>query len=88
MATLAIASKANQATILPALLVASYVNESDPNASITIKFEDVETLQSGNGAAVELVLEKDSSTYGSDQVIGKLLEIYSFLQTKYENLVG
>lgn len=44
MASLTVASKANQATTLPALLIAQYSNESDPNAKINISFNDVEKL--------------------------------------------
>ncbi|KAL8866208.1 MAG: hypothetical protein Q9174_006436, partial [Haloplaca sp. 1 TL-2023] len=45
MASLTIASKANQAVTLPPLLLASYANESNPNAKVNIAFEDVEKLQ-------------------------------------------
>lgn len=88
MTTLNIASKASQATTLPVLLVASYANESDPNASITVKFNEVDTLKSGDGASVELILGNDSPTYGSEKVIEDILVAYPFLQGKHENLVG
>lgn len=88
MATLNIASKANQATTLPALLIASYATESDPTASITVKFDEVDTLRSGDGATVELILEDDSPSYGSEKVIENILVAYPFLQGKHENLVG
>ena len=87
MATLSIASKANQATFLPALLVAALANESDPNASITLKFEEVDTLKSSDGAVVEFILGSDSPVYGSEKVIAKLIEAYPFLQGKHESLV-
>lgn len=88
MATLNIASKANQVTTLPALLVATYANESDPNVSITVKFVEADTLKSGDGASVELLLGNDSSTYGSEKVIENILVAYPFIQGKHENLVG
>lgn len=88
MTTLNIASKANQATTLPVLLVASYAVESDPNASITVKFNEVDTLKSGDGASVELILGNDSPIYGSEKVIENILAAYPFLQGKHENLVG
>lgn len=88
MATLNIASKANQAATLPALLVASYANESDSNASITVKYDEVDTLKSGQGASVELILGNDSPTYDSKKVIEDILVAYPFIQGKHENLVG
>ena len=88
MATLTVACNANQATTLPTLLVASYAKLSDPNASINITFEDVETLHAGDGAVIELALTKNSPVYGTDKIIGKFLEIHSSLQVKHGNLVG
>lgn len=88
MATLTVACNANQATTLPAVLVASYAKFSDPNASINITFQDVETLQAGDGVALELVFTKESPVYGTDQIIEKLLEIHFSLHVKHENLVG
>lgn len=87
MATLTVASNANQATTLPAVLVASYAKFLDPNASINITFQDVETLHAGDGVALELVLTKESPIYSTDQIIEKLLEIYTSLHVKHENLV-
>lgn len=87
MATLSIASKANQAETFPAVLVASYVKESDPSASININFEEVETLEFSDMASVELVLGAETSKYGSMEAIASLVEAYSFLQGKNEKQV-
>lgn len=88
MSTLNIASKANQATTLPAVLVAQYAKESDPNASINVNFEEVEALKAGDQAAVELVVGSGTSTYGCEQVIRSLTETYPFLQGKNEKAVS
>lgn len=88
MAKLTVACSANQATTLPAVLVASYAKFSDPNASINITFQDVESLHAGDEVALELVFTKESPIYGTDQIIEKLLETYSSLNVKHENLVG
>lgn len=88
MATLNIASKANQATIFPALLVAHYAKEADPNSSIGVKFEEVDTLKAGDNATVEIVVGSGTSTYGSEKVINGLVEAYPFLQGKHDALVG
>lgn len=88
MANLNIASKANQAITLPALLVASYAKELDSKTEITIKFEEVDTLDSGDKAHIELIVGKDAPTYGFEQVISKLLVAYPFLQEKNQSLVS
>ena len=88
MATLNIASKANQATTFPALLLAHYAKEADPNSSINIRFEEVDRLSAGNNATVEIVVGSGISTYGSEKVIHDLLETYPFLQGKHGTSVG
>ena len=88
MTTLNIASKANQASTLPALLIATYVNESDSNATININIEDVDILKSSDKASVELVQGSSASKYGCENVISELLSTYSFLQGKHMDLVG
>ena len=88
MATLNIASKANQAKFLPALLIAAYATESEPNASIRIKFQEIDTLKSGDETAAELILGSDSPIYDSEKIITKLVETYPFLQGKNESLVS
>ena len=88
MATLTVASKANQATTLPAVLVASYANELDPNASVTIKFEEVDGVKCGDGASVQLVFENSPPVYGSEKAIEQLFETYLVLQGKHQNSVG
>ena len=88
MSTLNVASKANQATTLPALLVVHYIKECDPSVSIDIKIEDVDTLKSGDKASIELAQGSSSSIYGCKEIIDELLNTYSFLQAKNENTVS
>ncbi len=88
MPTLYIAAKANQAITVPVLLIASYANESDPNASIDLRFEEAETLESKDGATVELVVANDSPFRGFEQAITGLTAVYPFLQGKHEPLVS
>lgn len=87
MVTLNIASKANQATTFPALLVAYYAKESDPNASINVIFEEAEALKSGDKASVELVVGSRMSRFGFENAINGLITTCSFLQGKHEELV-
>lgn len=86
MASLTLASKANQATLLPPLLVATHANRLDPNVSIHIQFEDTEGLKQAMGAAAELGLGTNAPTSGSEDVIVKLDEAYPSLQGK--NQIG
>lgn len=88
MATLNIASKANQATTFPALLVAHYAKEADPNSSINVNFEEVDTLKAQENATVEITVGTGTSAYGSEKVIDVLVEAYPFLQGKNDTNVG
>lgn len=87
MASLTLASKATQATLLPALLVATHANESDPNISITIQFEDSQSLKQAEGATAELTLGTDAPSVGSENAIAKLVDLYPSLQVKNQNQV-
>ena len=87
MTTLTIASKANQASTVPVLLVASLVNESNPNIAITLKFEEVEVLGSNN-SAVELVVGNGAPIYGSPDCLDKLAQGYPFLSGKQDAFVS
>lgn len=87
MATLTVASKANQATTLPVLLVAYFANESDPNVSITFRFEEVEVLESSN-SVVELVIGDGSPIIGLSSCLDKLIQEYLVLSGKDDNRVG
>lgn len=88
MTTLNIASKANQATTIPVLLVAQYAKEADPNASININFDEVEFLKSGDKATVELAIGNGTSLYGSEHVISELMNAYPFLEGKHVDSVS
>ena len=81
--TLAIASKANQATTLPVLLVASLVNESNSKAAIILKFEEVEVLGSSD-SAVNLVIGDGSPIHGSSNCLETLIQEYPFLSGKHD----
>ena len=88
MATLNIASKANQATTFPALLVAHYAKQADPNSSINVNFQELDTLKSGENATVEIAVGSGTSAYSSEKVIDILVEAFPFLQSKNDTLVG
>lgn len=88
MATLTIATKANQASTLPALLVADYTKNCDQNVSLKVTFEDTDTLRSGDNAPVELTLGNNVSTFGCDTAIHELISAHRFLLGKNENIVS
>ena len=87
MATLNIASKANQAITFPALLVASFVNDSDSDTQISVNFDEVDVLNTQDKEVVELSLGANESTYGSQEVIGKMLDSYPSIQIKNQDYV-
>ena len=85
MSILNIATKANQASTLPAILVAHYV---DQKGSIKVNYEDVHTLKSDDKVSIELIQENSASTYGCGQVIDELISTHPPLQSKIENTVS
>ncbi|KAI4283262.1 MAG: hypothetical protein L6R35_005230 [Caloplaca aegaea] len=87
MAALTIASKANQAITLPALLVAQYAREADPNVKIVIEFKDVEVLDSPEKSELEFVITSKPPVFASSQVIRELLQGFPFWQGHSEDLV-
>ena len=88
MTTIYAATKANQATFLPPVLVATYVNESDPDAALIIDLKDVDVLKDGVDSIVRLDIGSNVSSYGSENIILKLIETYSILQSRYTDLVS
>ena len=87
MATLKIASKANQATTFPSLLVASLIKEFDPKTRFSVQFEDDGVLRSRGDEVVGLTLGDDESIYGLEKVLDKLLYSHSVLGSKDNDLV-
>ena len=88
MTTLNLAIKANQATVIPALLVATLVNDTE-DANIEIKFEDDIALKGDQPEeSVQLVVEDASSVFGAVPVVEKLIELYPSLSTVHKNVVS
>ncbi|KAL9577922.1 MAG: hypothetical protein Q9212_006052 [Teloschistes hypoglaucus] len=87
MASLTIASKANQASTLPVLLVAQYAKEKDPNASIEIAFSDVEELLEVKETVVifKSANAPDEPLY--KDVIQTVMHEYPKLQGKHDSIV-
>ena len=88
MAALKIATKANQASTLPALLVANYTRTCDQNVSLKVTFEDTESLRSGDNAPVELTIGNSVPTLGCEKAIHEFNSAYPFLLGKNENIVS
>lgn len=86
MAELVIATKANQATLLPALLVASSVNESLGRPEIKFRFEEADTLPESDGKTIEFTAG-GKEAYGTENVINELRTAFPFLRGKDEKQV-
>ncbi|KAL8727578.1 MAG: hypothetical protein Q9166_005984 [cf. Caloplaca sp. 2 TL-2023] len=85
MATLTVASKANQAVTLPVLLLVQYVNEKEPNIDIDITFEDVEEVS--DKSSLNLTL-KEGEDFGFPTLIDKkILEEFKSLYSQDRRLV-
>ena len=78
MTTITFAAKANAAFLLPALLAATYIQRTSPNANVTIVFEDVQSLGPQEGK-VELKSSDGSLVY-DDAVLPHLQEKFEVLQ--------
>jgi glutamyl-tRNA synthetase len=86
--SLTLATKANQAALLPVLLVATSVNEARPSPIIAIKYEDAATLQQGDKAIVEFIGASGSPAYGAQNALQELRTTFPFLNSKEEKLVS
>ena len=82
MSTLNFASKGNHALSLPALLVATYLNDADPNTQIHTNVEDTETLQTGDNEVVDLVTSDGGHILGSVKIVSYLTQSHTSLQGK------
>ncbi|RDW93126.1 glutamate--tRNA ligase GUS1 [Aspergillus mulundensis] len=82
---LTLATKANQATLLPILLVATSVNEARPTPVITINYEDVAVLPRGDKAVVEFIAANGTPVYGAT-ALKELLLSFPYLNSKEEKL--
>lgn len=93
MTLLNLAVKANQATVIPPLLVARLVNTTQ-HANISINFEDAAALKaselkgSEDGESTQLVTDDGSLIHGTVSVVRKLIELYPSLSTVHGNLVS
>lgn len=87
MAKLVLATKADQSDVIPALLVATLVNESQPKAGISLQFEDTNVLKTGEKAVVEWTSGDHSPVYGTETVIKEILVSFPILGGKHDKLV-
>jgi len=74
MSRLLVASKANQSSTLPALLVAHYVNHIDPNSHIGVDIEDTD-------GTVILEDTDASNIEGAARIIQHCVQKYKALHT-------
>ena len=88
MSKLNIASKADQSSTLPAVLIATYAKKCDNTAIVTINFEDVDTLKTNNKASVEFSQGNGTSIYGSMEAIAELISAHPALQGRNESIVS
>ncbi|GAQ43850.1 hypothetical protein AtubIFM55763_003809 [Aspergillus tubingensis] len=81
---LSLATKANQASLLPVLLVATSINEARPTPVIAINFEDAAVLPEGEKAIVQFTGASGAPVYGTDNAIKELRASFPFLNGKDE----
>lgn len=88
MTVLNLAVKANQATVIPSLLVATLVNITQ-DANIEINFEDAVAIKGReDGESTQLLMDDDSSVHGTVSVVEKLIKLYPSLSSVHGDLVS
>jgi hypothetical protein len=81
-----VATRANHAALLPAVLIATSINEARPSPVININYEDTALLQDGDKAIVQLVTGSNS-VFGTTNVIQELTTQFPFLSGKDTKVV-
>lgn len=84
---LSLAARANQAELLPVLLVATSINAARPEPVINVTFEDTALLHEGEKAAVQFTGTNGTPVYGTEKAIDALRVNFPFLTSKDEKLV-
>ncbi|KAE8150121.1 tRNA synthetases class I, catalytic domain-containing protein [Aspergillus avenaceus] len=83
---LTLASKANQASLLPVLLVATSINEARPTPAVAITFEDKAVLDGAEKAPVQFTGVSGTPVFGTVNAIQGLLNDFPFLNSKDQKL--
>ena len=84
---LTVATHANQAAVLPVVLIATSINEARPIPVIKIKYEDTAVLNEGDNAIVQLT-GGSNSVFGTGNAIQELFTHFPFLRSKDAKLVS
>lgn len=85
---LTVATRANQALILPVLLVATSINEARPTPVISITYEDTALLHEGENAIVQFIGVSGKPVFGTQNAIQELCNNFPFLSGKDDKQVG
>lgn len=85
---LTVATRANQALVLPVLLIATSINEARPNPVIAITYEDTALLHGGDNAIVQFSGTSGTAVHGTQAAIQELRNSFPFLNGKDEKLVS
>lgn len=84
---LTVATRANQALVLPVLLVASSINEARPTPVISITYEDTALLHEGEKAVVQFTGASGTPVFGTEKAVEELRSTFPYLSGKDEKLV-
>ena len=87
MPVLNLAVKANQATVIPPLLIATLINNTQ-NGNIHVNFEDAVALTGlKDGESTQLLIDEGPSVHDTISVVNKLIELNPSLSTAHGELV-
>lgn len=84
---LKVATRANQAALLPVVLIVTSINEARPTPVINITYEDTALLQDGDKAIVQLI-SGSNSVFGTANAIQELTVKFPFLTGKDAKVVS
>lgn len=85
---LVLATRANQAALLPALVLATSINVGRVSQEVVIAYEDTAVLHEGENAIVQFTGASGKSVFGAEQVVQELIASYPYLHGKEEKLVN
>jgi glutamyl-tRNA synthetase len=84
---LTVATRGTHAALLPAVLIATSINEARPTPVINIKYEDTALLNEGDKAVLQLSTA-GKSVFGTIPVIQELCNHFPYLVGKDASVVS
>lgn len=85
MAILKVAARAPTATILPAILIASFINCISSNETVEIQYDN-RTALSGDSIAINLIQDEESRSLHGDEAISALQSLHDLSKLSHSTV--